>query len=283
MKDYKIYSIITIIIWAMAYILTKIGLIYFSPLGLSVFRYVAASIFFLIVIFVKKVPPPEIKDIPWFFALGATGFSIYVLTFNIGARSVSVATSSIIIATTPIFTALIARMVFNEKISKIGWSGILIEFIGVVVICLWDGIFSLNMGVLWILISAFSFSIYNILQRKLVNKYTPIQTTTYSIFTGTIILLAFLPKVLPELKNSVWQANLSVIIMGIVCSGIAYLLWAKALALADTTSEVSNFLFVSPLLTTIIGFFTLFEIPSIGTWIGGAIIFLGIIFFEKGK
>lgn len=283
MKDYKIYSIITIIIWAMAYILTKIGLIYFSPLGLSVFRYVAASIFFLIVIFVKKVPPPEIKDIPWFFALGATGFSIYVLTFNIGARSVSVATSSIIIATTPIFTALIARMVFNEKISKIGWSGILIEFIGVVVICLWEGIFSLNMGVLWILISAFSFSIYNILQRKLVNKYTPIQTTTYSIFTGTIILLAFLPKVLPELKNSVWQANVSVIIMGIVCSGIAYLLWAKALTLADTTSEVSNFLFVSPLLTTIIGFFTLFEIPSIGTWIGGAIIFLGIIFFEKGK
>lgn len=283
MKHYKIYSMITIIIWAMAYILTKIGLIYYSPLGLSVFRYVAASIFFLIVILVKKVPLPEIKDIPWFFVLGATGFSIYVLTFNLGAQSVSVATSSIIISTTPIFTALIARIIFNEKISKIGWSGILIEFIGVVIICLWEGIFSLNMGVIWILISAISFSIYNILQRKLVNKYTPMQTTTYSIFTGTIILLAFLPKVLPELKNSVWQANISVIIMGIVCSGIAYLLWAKALALADKTSEVSNFLFVSPLLTTIMGFFTLFEIPSIGTWIGGAIIFLGIIFFEKGK
>ncbi len=283
MKNYKIYSIITIIIWAMAYILTKIGLMYFSPLGLSVFRYVAASIFFIIVIFVKKVPFPEIKDIPWFFALGATGFSIYVLTFNIGAQSVSVATSSIIIATTPIFTDLIARVIFNEKISKIGWSGILIEFIGVVIICLWEGIFSLNAGVLWILVSAFSFSIYNILQRKLVNKYTPIQTTTYSIFTGTIILLIFLPKVLPELKNSVWQANVSVIIMGVVCSGIAYLLWSKALYLADKTSEVSNFLFVSPLLTTIMGFFTLFEVPSIGAWIGGGIIFLGIILFEKGK
>jgi Predicted permeases len=267
----------------MAYILTKIGLIYFSPLGLSVFRYVAASIFFLIVIFLKKVPFPELKDIPWFFALGATGFSIYVLTFNIGAQSVSVATSSIIIATTPIFTALIARVIFNEKISKIGWSGILIEFIGVVIICLWEGILSLNVGVLWILISAFSFSIYNILQRKLINKYTPIQTTTYSIFTGTAILLVFLPKVLPELKNSVWQANISVIIMGVVCSGIAFLLWSKALSLADKTSEVSNFLFVSPFLTTIMGFFTLFEIPSIGTWIGGGIIFLGIILFEKGK
>jgi drug/metabolite transporter (DMT)-like permease len=283
MKNYKVYSIITIIIWAMAYILTKIGLIYYSPLGLSVFRYVAASIFFLIVIFVKKVPFPDIKDIPWFFALGATGFSIYVLTFNIGAQSVSVATSSIIIATTPIFTVLIARMIFNEKISKIGWVGILIEFIGVVVICLWEGIFSLNAGVLWILISAISFSIYNILQRKLVNKYTPMQTTTYSIFAGTIILVAFLPKVLPELKNSFWQANVSVIIMGVVCSGIAYLMWSKALALAEKTSEVSNFLFVSPLLTTLMGFFTLFEIPSIGTWLGGAIIFLGIILFEKGK
>ena len=283
MKKYKVYSMITIIIWAMAYILTKIGLIYYSPLGLSVFRYIAASIFFALVAFVKKVPFPDIKDIPWFFALGATGFSIYVLTFNIGAQSVSVATSSIIIATTPIFTALAARIIFNEKINKIGWSGILIEFIGVIVICLWEGIFSLNRGVLWILISAFSFSIYNILQRKLINKYTPIQTTTYSIFTGTIILLVFLPKVLPELKSSVWQANVSVIIMGIICSGIAYLLWSKALSLAEKTSEVSNFLFISPLLTTIMGFFTLFEIPSIGTWVGGAIIFLGIILFEKGK
>lgn len=283
MKNYKVYSIITIIIWAMAYILTKIGLVYYSPLGLSVFRYVAASIFFLIVIFIKKVPFPEIKDIPWFFALGATGFSIYVLTFNIGAQSVSVATSSIIISTTPIFTALIARMIFNEKISKIGWFGILIEFIGVVVICLWEGIFSLNAGVLWILISAISFSLYNILQRKLVNRYTPIQTTTYSIFTGTIILLPFLPKVLPELKNSIWQANVSVIIMGVFCSGIAYLLWSKALSLSEKTSEVSNFIFVSPFLAIVMGFFTLFEIPSVGAWIGGAIIFLGIILYERGK
>jgi len=283
MKNYKVYSMVTIIIWSMAYILTKIGLKYYSPLGLSVFRYIAASIFFVLVVFVKNVPFPDIKDIPWFFALGATGFSIYVLTFNIGAQSVSVATSSIIIATTPIFTALAARMIFNEKISKIGWSGILIEFIGVIFICLWEGIFSLNIGILWILISAFSFSIYNILQRKLINKYTPIQTTTYSIFAGTIILLAFLPKVLPELETSVWQANVSVIVMGIVCSGIAYLLWSKALYLADKTSDVSNFLFISPLLTTIMGFFTLFEIPTIGIWVGGAIIFLGIILFERGK
>ena len=63
MKNFKVYSIITIIIWAMAYILTKIGLIYYSPLGLSVLRYIAASIFFVLVIFVKKVPFPDSKDI----------------------------------------------------------------------------------------------------------------------------------------------------------------------------------------------------------------------------
>ena len=39
----------------------------------------------------------------------------YVLTFNIGAQSVSVAIYNIIIATTPIFTALAARIIFNEK------------------------------------------------------------------------------------------------------------------------------------------------------------------------
>lgn len=283
MKKYKLYAIVTILIWSAAYIFTKIGLRYYSPLGLSVFRYIVASIFFVMVAFVKKVPLPDFKDLSWFFALGATGFSIYVLTFNIGAQSVTVATSSIIIATAPVFTALAALIIYKEKINKFGWIGISIEFIGVTIICLWDGVFSLNIGILWILISSLSFSAYNILQRKLSNKYTAMQTTAYSIFAGTITLLPFLPSVWSELNNSARQANASVIIMGVVCSGIAYLLWSKALTLADKTSDVSNFLFVSPLLTTIIGFFTLFEIPGIGTWIGGVIITVGIVLFEKWK
>lgn len=281
MQKYKLYSLITILIWSAAYIFTKIGLRYYSPMGLSVFRYIVASIFFIVVVILKKAPLPAVRDIPLFFALGATGFSVYVLTFNIGAESVTVATSSIIIATVPVFTTLAALGLYREKLNKTGWIAISVEFLGVIIICLWDGVFSLNTGILWILISAFSFTAYNILLKKVAGKYTPLQATAYSIFAGTILLLPFLPGTLPELHNTVWQAGASVIIMGVVCSGIAFLLWSKALYLADKTSNVSNYLFLSPLVTTLIGIIALSEMPSTGTWIGGALITAGTLVFDR--
>lgn len=283
MKTYKIYGWIAILIWVMAYIFTKAGLRYYSSIGLSVFRYLVASAFLLTVVVVKKIAPPDKKDLLWFLLSGAFGFAIYVVTFNLGAESVSVATSSVIIATTPVLTALAAGFIFSEKIKPIEWCGIVVEFIGVIVICSWQGIFTFNVGILWILLAALSFSAYNIVLRKLNGKYTPIQITAYSIFAGTILLLFFLPGVAQELRHSVWQANVSVIILGVACSGIGYLLWSKALALAERTSEITNLLFLSPLLTTVLGVLILWEIPGISTWIGGAIIMFGMILFEKGK
>ena len=53
---------------------------------------------------------------------------------------------------------------------------------------------------------------------------------------------------------------------------------------AERTSEVTNFMFVTPLLSTIMGFIILSEIPNAGTFIGGAIIIISIVVFNlKGK
>ena len=50
------------------------------------------------------------------------------------------------------------------------------------------------------------------------------------------------------------------------------------------TSEVTNFMFVTPLLSTIMGFIILHEVPNAGTFIGGAIIIISIVVFNlKGK
>ncbi|MDF2544532.1 MAG: protein of unknown function transrane [Herbinix sp.] len=278
---YKAYAMITIIIWVLAYIFTKIGLKYYSALSLSVFRYLAASIYLIIVIWIKKVPFPKKRDIPGIFLTGSFGFAIYVVTFNIGAESVSVATSSIIISTTPLITAVIANFCYRERLSKIQWIAVVIEFTGVTLICIWDSSLSLNTGVLWILVAAVSFSLYNILQRKLTKSYTPFQTTSYCILSSTLLLLVFLPQSLPDLKHSTPEAIISVLAMGIFCSGVAYTLWSKALALAPKTSDVTNYIFLSPFLSALLGAVILGEIPNIGTLIGGLIVMVGMFLFEK--
>ncbi len=75
-----------------------------------------------------------------------------------------------------------------------------------------------------------------------------------------------------------------IIYLGVFPSAIAYFLWGTALALAEKTSDVTNFMFVTPLLAVVMGFFIIGEVPSMGTFLGGAIIIAGLILFNlKGR
>ena len=67
-------------------------------------------------------------------------------------------------------------------------------------------------------------------------------------------------------------------------SATAYLLWSKAFSIANKTSDVTNFQFLTPLLSTAMGFAMLGEIPSAATIIGGLLIVASItVFGLKGK
>ena len=65
---------------------------------------------------------------------------------------------------------------------------------------------------------------------------------------------------------------------------LSYVLWGKAMGFADRLSEVTNYMFVTPLLSALMGFALLREIPDAGTLIGGIIIISSVIMFNiRGK
>ena len=72
------------------------------------------------------------------------------------------------------------------------------------------------------------------------------------------------------------------LVLGIGSSAIAYVSWAKAFSKAKKTSQVSNYMFVTPFLTSILGFLLAGEVPDQATLIGGAIILLGVLLFNFG-
>ena len=192
-KSYHFYAIITIIFWALAFVFTRLGLQYFDVYSLSFLRYLAASITLLVIICFIKINRPKKEDLFSFILSGALGFFLYVILFNKGTALVSAATSSIIIATVPVFTALLATFFYKEKLKIYQWIAIGIEFMGILVLTLMNGSFSINEGVLWLLIAALCLASYNILQRKLTKTYSALQASTYSIFFATIMLCIFLP------------------------------------------------------------------------------------------
>lgn len=281
----NILSFMTVFLWASAFPLTKVALSYYTPNALGFIRCAIASIFLIVIGKSNHIRLPEKKDIPWFFLSGGLGFTFYMITFNIGIQTLTSATSSIIIATTPIMTAVIASFFFKERINTLGWFAILTAFVGVLILLLWEGVFSVNIGLIWTLGAATVFCGYNFLNRKLsAMAYSALEIVTYSMCSGAILLSVFAPQAISQIITAEPNYILLVIYLGMMPSAMAYFFWGKALSLAKKTTDVTNFLFVSPLLSTILGFILLQEVPNMGTFIGGAIIIFSLILFNlKGK
>lgn len=279
----KIYAFGTVFLWASAFVFTKVGLEYFTSSALGLFRYVSASLALLVICYYKKIGFPHVKDIPKFLFSGAVGFTLYMITFNKGSQTLTSATGSVIIAIAPVLSAIFSSFIFKEKIKIKGWLAILISFTGILVLTLWNGVFAVDTGMFYMIGAAILLATYNITQRQYVKKYTAFQSTSYSIFAGTILLMFFLPESLPQLSQAGIKEYLVLIYLGIFPSAIAYIWWGKALGLAKITSEVTNFMFVTPLLSAIMGSLIINELPSIETYIGGGIILLGLLLFNKYK
>ena len=283
-KDsYHPYAVITIIFWSLAYVFSRLAMQHFSPYPLGFLRYAVASTFLIFIVIFMRNTPPLVKDIPWFIASGAAGFFLYMLTFNRGTAMVPSATSSVIIATAPVITALLARVIYKEKLAIYQWIAIATEFLGIIVLTIWGGNFTINEGIIWLILASLSLSCYNIIQRKMTKLYKPLTVTAYSIFAGTMMLCIFAPKAYIEIKTALPIQFAYIFILGVFASALAYIAWAKAFSKAKDTSSVSNYMFVTPFITALFGFVFAGEVPDVSTIVGGTIIMCGVLLFFKNS
>ncbi len=279
-------GLLTVFLWASAFPLTKIVQEQFTSNSLGFLRCSIASILLLLMGKCSHIRRPQKQDIPWFFLSGGLGFTIYMIAFNTGIQTLTSATSSIVIAITPILTAIAAAKLYQERIRPLGWISIFMAFVGVLILLLWEGIFSINIGLIWTVCASLVFCSYNILSRRLSQKkgYSSLEIVTYSMLCGAIFLGFWCLKGFQELSTASAKHILALVYLGTLPSACAYFFWGKAMSLAERTSEVTNFMFVTPLLSTIMGFLLLKEVPNTGTFIGGTIIIISIIVFNlKGK
>ena len=281
------YSLFTIFLWASAYPLTKIAQTHFTPIPISFIRSFIAGFFMLAIGRMHGMQLPKKKHIPLFLASGALGYVIYTVAMNIGLMTLPSATCSLLVATSPIMTAIIASKVYDEKINLVSWIAIFIAFAGVAILLLWDsgGQFTIDAAMLWMLLSAASWAGYNIMTRKLVALgYTSAQITCFSMIAAAFWLCFWSADGFRETYTAEWIHILALLYLAIISNALGCILWGKAMAYAEKTSEVANFMFLSPLLSALMSFILLREVPGMGTFIGGTVIIGGLLLFNlKGQ
>jgi len=284
LKDsYHTYAAVTIVFWALALVFTRLLVRVFGTNGLGFLRYLTASVVLFVVFLMTRMKLPARKDIPWLIASGFLGFFLYMIAFNRGMMIVTAATGSVVVATVPVMTAIIAAIVYHEKLTLLQWAATVIEFGGVVLLTLLHGALSVNTGLLWLLLGSVSLSIYNVLQKRLTKTCSALQTTTFSIFAGTVMLSVFAPQAVRKAAGAPMIAYVYLAILGVGSSALAYVSWTKAYAKAKKTSDVSNYMFLTPFLTSFLGFFIAGEVPDRATLIGGAVILTGVLIFNFGE
>ena len=276
-------AFIAIFFWATAFVLTKVVLKEVDVTTLGVLRYFFAAIIVIFILIKQKISLPKLKDIPAFVFAGFSGYAGYIVFFNMATLLSSPSTLSVINALAPAITAIVAYFIFNEKIKIIGWISMGISFCGILILTLWNGTLTVNKGVIYMLIGCVLLSLYNISQRYLTKKYSSFDVSMYSMLIGGILLVVYSPSSVRNIFSISFNSLILIIYMSVFPSIISNFFWTKAFEIAKHTTEVTSFMFVTPVLATLMGIIILGDIPKLSTLIGGVVIILGMIIFNKTK
>lgn len=270
-----IMALITIIIWASSFAGIRASLLGgYTPAHLVLVRFLVASTVFLIYCLLPKVhfQLPRKTDLGRIFLLGILGITVYHVGLTFGVETIPAGTASMIVGAAPIFTAIIAVIFLKERLEWFSWIGLMIGFIGIILITIGSAgaSFSLTGGTFFVLIAAISTSAFFVLQKPLYTRYRPIELTAYFTWAGTLPLLIFLPGLWDTLQRATVTAHFSAIFVGIFPAAIAYATWAMALSLGNATN-VSMMLYIEPAIAIIIAWFWLNEWPNSLSLLGGLI------------
>ncbi|HAR7403740.1 DMT family transporter [Staphylococcus aureus] len=267
----------TIILWGSAFPMIKIALNDFSVESLSAFRLILATIILLPFVIIKKLPTPELRDIPVIFILGFCGFVIYHTALNFGETLISAGISGILVSTTPIFSSALAYIFLKEHFSKWNWLSSLVAFIGISIISISkDDYTTINvLGVLIILLASFSESLYFTFQKKYIEKYGFIAFTLYTIMASSPFMLIFIPEIINDIHGATFTSIVSVLYLAIFPTIIPYVLLAyivKSVGVSDATMS----LYLTPIVSLLLSYLLLDELPTTLAIIGGIITLLGV-------
>jgi len=268
---------LAILLWASAFPGIRYALSAYSPAHLSLFRLLIGSVLLVTVALFIKMPLPRFRDIPIIMLLGCLAFAIYHVTLNIGEQSVSAGIASLLVSTTPIFTAFLSVFFFKEKFKIGSWLGALIAFIGVIFIAI-GGTgerLSLHVGILLILTAALAESFYFVFQNSYLKRYGFVRFTIYTIWAGTISMLPFSSGLLQEILNAPLDATLTVVYLGIFPTVIPY--FSLAYVTSKTgAAEATSSLYLTPAVSFLIAWIWLAETPNIHSIIGSIITLCGV-------
>jgi drug/metabolite transporter (DMT)-like permease/GNAT superfamily N-acetyltransferase len=277
-------ALATLVVWSSAF--AGISVVVgpgggYGPGQAALLRFLVASATLGVMAAITRQRMPHRRDLPRIMVAAFFGITVYQLGFTFGETQVSASATALIIASGPIWTALLAVWFLKERLNAWGWAGVALAFTGVSAIALGEGSGGLDFEpmALLVMLASLSTAVYFVLSKKPLRTYTSREFTSYVIWFGTVPMLVFLPGLLTQLPAAPPSSTLTIIFLGVFPGALAYVMWSYALARMPA-STTASFLYAQPVLATFVAWLWQGAIPSAVTAVGGALALAGVILVQ---
>lgn len=277
-----------VLIWGINYSVVKAALAEMTPLSFNSLRFLLASALTLLLLKVIEGDVGFARRDWWrLLGLGLIGNTCYQLLFINGIDRTTAGNSAILLATTPIFISLIGTAFGTERMGKWTWVGVVFSFAGILMVIVGSGKeLDLTRETLegdgLILIGAGVWSLYTVLSRPMLTRYSALKLTALAMATGTPFIVLFsIPQLLAQDWAAVsWQGWLALLFSGSLAIALAYVIWNLGVSQVGgaRTAVYSN---LSPVIAAVFAWLTLGEAITAFMVAGAALIFLGIYLTRK--
>ena len=271
----------TVFFWASAYAGIRDALQAFGPGQVALARLLVAAVVLALYAVATRMRMPEIRDLPVVLLAGLLAFAVYHVALNYGEITVSAGAAGVLIATAPVFTALLAATFLGERLRPMGWAGMAVSFAGAALISVDEGGgLALDPGAFLILLSAVCVSVYFVFQRPYLAKYGALAFTTYAIWAGTVCVLPYLPGLFSQSLTAPTGTSLVLVYLGLFPTALGYVTYAYAMSRMNASAAVS-FLYLIPVLAYLIGWAWLGEAPTSLSVLGGLLALAGVVLVNR--
>jgi len=279
--DLSLLGLVTV--WGANFAVIKSALSEMTPMAFNALRFAGASVVILILTWiVERDLSIARRDRGPLLVLGFFTNFVHQALFINGIARTRASNTSLILATVPIFVALIGTFLRSEKLHGHNWIGILLSFTGIFLLVAGGGE-SIAMssqtlvGDLLVLCATVLWAVYTTFSKGLMQRNSVLRVTAWMMVSSTPLMVL---AALPELMTQDWRAVspqswLGLLYSAVLAIGVGYVIWNTGVQrLGSARTAVYSYL--PPLVAVIVSWVSLGEIMQPLQTLGAVGIVLGV-------
>ena len=266
-------------IWGSSFFNIKIASYSYEPFTLALVRVFFASIPLFILCKYQQIKIEAFsKNWKPYALIGLCNIAIPFVLIAVGTSKINSYLAAILMSTTPLSGSLLAHFFTkNEKITFYKSIGILIGFLGIIIL-FFDKLIINKSNFIFVLITILGstfYSIGGILTIKLKNKGNENVTTSTTLWSVIFLLPLSLIFEAPWNSNPTIGSTLSLLYLGIVATGLAWLIRFRILTVNGLVFQ-TQVAYLIPIFGVFFGYFLMDEIITWRVLVSLVIIIIGI-------